>query len=404
MKRPELLAPAGDMEKLETALAYGADAVYVGAERFGLRALAGNFNVDELARARRLVSDLGKRLYLTLNAYLRPTELEALAEYLEELRPLDLDAYIVSDPGALAVVKQVDPGREVHLSTQANTTNAAAAEFWRRAGVRRINLARELSLDEIRTVRQGTTVELEVFVHGAQCVAWSGRCLLSAALASRSANTGLCAQPCRWRYALVEETRPGQYLPIEEDGRGSYVMNSRDLCLVEHLPQLVQAGVDSLKIEGRMKSRYYVAAVTRVYRAALDSYLADPGGYRFEPRWQEELEKVSHRPYDSDVLAGGSQSRVHHDDSRYRRSHDFVGVVVALAAEGRGTVQARNRFFPGETLEVIGPEMRQEQFSATGLTGADGRALPVAQPNDLLAMDLPAGTQPGDLLRREKTD
>jgi putative protease len=202
----------------------------------------------------------------------------------------------------------------------------------------------------------------------------------------------------------VEETRPGQYLPIEEDGRGSYVMNSRDLCLVEHLPQLVQAGVDSLKIEGRMKSRYYVAAVTRVYRAALDSYLADPGGYRFEPRWQEELEKVSHRPYDSDVLAGGSQSRVHHDDSRYRRSHDFVGVVVALAAEGRGTVQARNRFFPGETLEVIGPEMRQEQFSATGLTGADGRALPVAQPNDLLAMDLPAGTQPGDLLRREKTD
>jgi putative protease len=402
MKRPELLAPAGDMEKLETALAYGADAVYAGAARFGLRALAGNFDIDELARARRLVADRGKRLYLTLNAYLRPGELAAFEAYLEELRPLDLDAYIVSDPGVLEVVKRVDPGREIHLSTQANTTNASAVEFWRQAGVRRINLARELSLAEIRAIRGGTSAELEVFVHGAQCVAYSGRCLLSAALAARSANAGLCAQPCRWRYALVEETRPGQYLPVEEDERGSYVMNSRDLCLIQHLPQLIEAGVDSLKIEGRMKSRYYVAVVTRVYRAALDSFLADPAGYRFDLRWREELEKVSHRPYDSGFLSGGGESPVHHQDSRYRRSHDFVGVVVAVKGTGRGMVQARNRFFSGEVLELIGPEMRQAQFVAGGLVGENGRQLEVAQPNSQMEMDLPCGAQPGDLLRREK--
>jgi putative protease len=402
MKRPELLAPAGDMEKLETALAYGADAVYAGSTRFGLRALAGNFDIDELARARRLVADRGKRLYLTLNAYLRPGELAAFEAYLEELRPLDLDAYIVSDPGVLEVVKRVDPGREIHLSTQANTTNASAVEFWRQAGVRRINLARELSLAEIRAIRGGTSAELEVFVHGAQCVAYSGRCLLSAALAARSANAGLCAQPCRWRYALVEETRPGQYLPVEEDERGSYVMNSRDLCLIQHLPQLIEAGVDSLKIEGRMKSRYYVAAVTRVYRAALDSFLANPAGYRFDLRWREELEKVSHRPYDSGFLSGGGESPVHHQDSRYRRSHDFVGVVVAVKGTGRGMVQARNRFFSGEVLELIGPEMRQAQFVAGGLVGENGRQLEVAQPNSQMEMDLPCGAQPGDLLRREK--
>jgi putative protease len=390
------------MEKLETALAYGADAVYVGSPRFGLRALAGNFSLAELNRARQLTAAAGKRLFLTLNAYLKPAELGALEEYLEELRPIGLDAYIVSDPGVLAAVRKVDPGRDIHLSTQANTTNAAAAEFWRRAGVGRVNLARELSLDEIRVVREGTDVELEVFVHGAMCVAYSGRCLLSAALAARGANAGLCAQPCRWRYALVEETRPGQYLPVEEDERGSYVMNSRDLCLVEYLPQLVRAGVDSLKIEGRMKSRYYVAAVTRVYRAALDAFLADPEGYCFDPRWREELDKVSHRPYDSGFLFDGQDGGVHSADSSYRRSHDFVGVVLDAPADCLATVQGRNRFYPGEILELIGPGMRQAQFPAGELIGVDGRPLPVMQPNATARMSLPPGTRPGDLLRRER--
>ncbi len=402
MSYPELLAPAGDLEKLETALTYGADAVYVGGERFGLRAAAGNFSLAELARARELTRERGRRLYLTLNAYLRPAEMPELAAYLEALRPLELDAYIVSDPGVLALVRRLDPQRPLHLSTQANTTSADAARFWQQSGVSRVNLARELSLEEIRAVRAGSDVELEVFVHGALCVAYSGRCLLSAALTGRSANQGGCTHPCRWRYSLLEETRPGEQFPVEEDGRGTYIMNSRDLCLVEHLPELVVAGVSSLKIEGRMKSRYYVAAVTRVYRAALDAYLADPQGYRFDPRWREELEKVSHRPYDRGFLFGGRDPLVHRGDSRYRRNHDFVGVVLEAAADGRWLVEGRNRFFPGEDLETIGPAMRQTVFRAGPMQSADGTPLVVAQPNARVVMQLPAGAQPGDLLRREK--
>ncbi|HKK00831.1 MAG TPA: peptidase U32 family protein, partial [Desulfuromonadales bacterium] len=243
MTRPELLAPAGDLEKLVVALDYGADAVYAGGDRFGLRAMAGNLSLPELARARELTRERGKRLYLTLNAYLRPGEFPALADYLQELRPLDLDAYIVSDPGVLAMVRRLDPQREIHLSTQANTTNAEAARFWGAAGISRLVLARELALDEIAEIGAQTDLELEVFVHGALCVAYSGRCLLSTTLTGRSANSGTCAQPCRWEYAVVEATRPGAYFPIEEDERGSYIFNSRDLCLLEDLPNLLRAGI-----------------------------------------------------------------------------------------------------------------------------------------------------------------
>ena len=328
--------------------------------------------------------------------------MRSFTDYLEELRPLDLDAYIVSDPGVLALVQAVDPQRPVHLSTQANTTNAAAASFWGRAGVRRINLARELTLSEIRAVRAARDVELEVFVHGAMCVAYSGRCLISAALTGRSANRGACAHPCRWRYALQEETRPGEYFPLEEDGRGTYLFNSRDLCLVEHLPELIEVGIDSLKIEGRMKSRYYVAAVTRVYRAALDRYLEDPESYAFDPLWKQELDKVSHRPYGPGFLFGTEEALVHERDSHYRRSHDFVGVVQAVFEDGRGLVEGRNRFFPGECLELIGPGMRQAGFSVEEVKSEDGVSLPAAQPNAGIVLRLPAGARPGDLLRREK--
>lgn len=402
MTRPELLVPAGDMEKLETALDYGADAVYVGAERFGLRALAGNFSLAELARARELVRKRGRRLYLTLNAYLRPGDLTPLAGLLEDLRPLELDAYIVSDPGVLALVREVDPGREIHLSTQANTTNPLAARFWRQSGVRRINLARELTLKEIAAFGGIEGLEVEAFVHGAMCVAWSGRCLLSAALTGRSANQGACTHPCRWKYALVEETRPGEYFPMEEDEGGSYLLNSRDLCLVEHIPDLVRAGVHSLKIEGRMKSRYYVAAITRVYRAAIDRYLEDPEGWRCEPLWMEELDKVSHRPYDRGFLFGGGDPLVHPGDSRYRRTCDFVGLVTEVFPDGRALVEGRNRFFPGEVLELIGPAMRQAEFTPENVTSPDGSPLEVVQPNARVIFSLPSGTRPGDLLRREK--
>jgi putative protease len=404
MRQPELLAPAGDLEKLETALAYGADAVYLGGDHFGLRALAGNFSLAQLKQAKELVRAAGKKLYLTLNAYLRPAEFAELSDYLEELRVLDLDAYIISDPGVLATIRRVDPDREIHLSTQANTTNGATAEFWRGAGVRRVNLARELSLEEIRAVRATTSAELEVFVHGAQCVAYSGRCLLSAALVDRSANSGLCAQSCRWQYALMEETRPGQYFPVEEDSRGSYILNSRDLCLIDYLPHLVDAGVNSLKIEGRMKGCYYVAMVTRVYRAALDGYLADPAGYRCDPSWRQELEKVSHRPYGSGFLTEVQEdAQVHSGDSTYRRSHDFVGVVLSVGEDGRGLVEGRNRFFPGEDLELVGPGMRQATFCVGPLASEEGLPLPVAQPNSRIVMQLPVDARPGDLLRRQVT-
>jgi len=400
MIKPELLAPAGDLEKLRTAFDYGADAVYAGGERFGLRAPAGNFSLQDLGRARQITAALGKRLYLTLNAYLRPGEIEPLSLYLEALRPLELDAYIVSDPGVLALVRRLDPERPIHLSTQANTTNASAVRFWQQAGVSRINLARELTLEEIRDIRSGCDVEMEVFVHGALCVAYSGRCLLSAALTGRSANQGACAHPCRWRYGLMEETRPGEYFPMEEDGRGTYLMNSRDLCLVEYLPELLKAGVNSLKIEGRMKSRYYVAAVTRVYRAALDAWIEDPGAWRFDPLWREELDKVSHRPYGSGFLLGGDDPQIHRRDSRYVRHYDFVGIVQSVAADGRGVVEGRNRFFPGEFLELIGPEMRGTGFHAGELHSEKGEPLAAGQPNARIVMNLPGDARPGDLLRK----
>jgi putative protease len=404
MFQPELLAPAGDLEKLETALLYGADAVYVGGERYGLRAMAGNFTLAELARARELTKMRGKRIYLALNAYLRPGEIEPFAAYLEELRPLAMDAYIVSDPGVFAMVRKIDRVRPIHLSTQANITNAQAVQFWGKAGVRRFNLARELTLKEIRAIRAATEMELEIFVHGALCVAYSGRCLLSAALTGRSANQGACTHPCRWRYSLVEETRPGEYFPVEEDSRGTYLMNSRDLCLVEHLPELMKARVDSLKIEGRMKSLHYVAAVTRVYRAALDQYLADPDGYRLNPFWREELDKVSHRPYDRGFLFGGMDPLVHPRDSFYRRTHDFVGVVREVRKDGRGVVEGRNRFFPGETLELIGPRMRQVALRVGELRSEQGAVMNAAQPNSRIILALPAGAQAGDLLRRERSE
>jgi putative protease len=398
----ELLAPAGNPEKLETALLYGADAVYLGGEQFGLRAAADNFDLAQLARARELTLRMNRRMYLTLNAYLLPAETEVCAAYIDALRDLEIDAYIVADPGVLALVQAGDPAREIHLSTQAHTTNAAAIAFWARAGVKRVNLARELSLEEIRAIRSDSDIELEVFVHGAMCVAWSGRCLLSAALTGRGANRGLCTQPCRWSYALMEKTRPGQYFPIEEDARGSYVLNSRDLCLLEQLPLLVEAGVDSLKIEGRMKSRYYVAAVTRVYREALDRYLENPADWQCLASWREELESVSHRPYSTGFLLDKDDPQLQPDHGGYIRRCDFVGEVVQIHADGRGEVMGRNRFFPGETLELIGPGMRGACFEVQDPVAMDGSPLPVVQPNARALLALPSGAREGDLLRRNR--
>ena len=399
-RRPELLLPAGDMEKLRAAVRFGADAVYLGSEAFGLRAHAGNFSLEQLRVARTLTRQAEVALYLTLNASLRPAEFQALENLLEELKALDLDAYILADPGVLASVRRVDPQRAIHLSTQANTCNPQAAEFWRANGVSRINLARELSLEDIRAFRLGTAMALECFVHGAMCVAYSGRCLLSAALLQRSANRGDCAQPCRWKYSLVEETRPGEAFSFEEDGRGSYILNSRDLCLVEQLPELLAAGIDSFKVEGRMKSLYYVATTARVYRDAIDRLGADPTDS--DPRWRQELEKVSHRPYDTGFLFGLEEAKIHPENTHYIRTHDFVGLV---RCDDKGLwVEGRNRFLRGDTIELIGPRMRQESFIVDEIFDLTGASLPAGQPNAQLRIALPAWAEEGDLLRRKRPE
>lgn len=403
MQKVELLVPAGDMDKLRVALRFGADAVYVGGDQFGLRASAGNFSLERLQQAVDEVHRAGKKIFLTLNSYVKPRDFPALDRYLELLYPLEIDGYIVSDPGVLSRIKRTDPTREIHLSTQANTINAAACQFWLQQGVQRVNLARELDLADIASIRAETDIELEVFVHGAMCVAYSGRCLLSTALTARSANEGACAQPCRWNYHLVEEKRPEQQFPIEEDQHGTYIMNSRDLCLLEQLPQLIHSGVNSLKIEGRMKTLYYVAAVTRVYRAAIDAYLADPDNYRLDPLWREELDKVSHRPYTTDFLPI-EDAAVHAQDSSYIRTYDFIGIVREVDENNLARVEGRNRFCVGDCVELIGPKMWQVSFIVPASVDKNDQPVAVIQPNAQVWMVLPEGAQVGDMLRRIKNN
>ena len=398
------------MKKVNRAIRYGADAVYLGGEQFGPRANAGNFSISELAEAVTYAHGKDKQVFLTLNAYLFPEEFSSSESYLEELKSLGLDAYIVSDPGLVATVRRVDPEREIHLSTQANTTNAQSANFWKTIGVSRVNLARELSLDEIAHIRKGTDSELEIFVHGAMCVAYSGRCLLSTSMTGRSANSGACAQPCRWNYSLVEESRPGEFYPVEEDDRGTYIFNSRDLCLADRVPELIAAGVDSLKIEGRMKTLYYVAAVTRIYREIIDRYCEDPKGFQFNTDWIAELEKISHRPHAHGFMDGRDDPRVFAEDSQYRRTHDFVGVVrsheQAADAEHDGRacaeIDIRTKTLCGDELELIGPGMQQATIRVEQMFDEKGALKNVAQPNDCVKMLLPEWAEPGDILRRAK--
>jgi len=399
-RKPELLMPAGDLQKLKTAIRYGADAVYLGTDDFGLRAHAGNFNLEQLRTARELTRAAGVAIYLTLNASLRPGEFAALEALLEKLKLLELDAYIVADPGVLTTIRKIDPQRAIHISTQANSCNPQAAEFWRLAGANRLNLARELTLEDIRGFAGQTDMELECFVHGAMCVAHSGRCLISAALNERSANRGDCSQPCRWNYQLTEKTRPAEPMDVEEDFRGTYFFNSRDLCLVEQLPELIAAGVDSFKVEGRMKSLYYVATTARIYRDAIDRLWVDPTD--IDPRWREELEKVSHRPYDTGFLFGSDDAKVHPSDTHYVRTHDFVGFV---RRDEKGLwVEGRNRFLLGDELELIGTKMRQEKFVAADITRLNGEPLSAGNPNYQLYMQLPDWADDGDLIRRQRPE
>jgi putative protease len=397
------------MEKLKIAVHYGADAVYLGGQAFGLRNMAGNFSVEEMRTALDFCHSKGVKAYLTINSYPRNESLPELEEYLKLIAPLPFDAYIVADPGVIDAVRQVSPERDLHLSTQANTINWRSARFWQQQGIRRINLAREMSLENIReTVTTVPGMEFEAFVHGALCISYSGRCLISSMLTGRDANQGECTHPCRWSYHLVEESRPGEYFPVVEDENGTFIFNSRDLCLLEHIPALVASGVHALKIEGRMKGINYVASVLRVYRQALDEYLDNPEVWRCRPEWLEELTKLSHRGFTTGFLFGQPRNVGQEYRSAYIRSHDFVGVVDEVRGDGVLLISVRNRIKAGDLIEFIGPGMRSDSLSLQHFfilpeRGAAMKA-EVANPNSRILLEVPFKVEAGDLLRREKVE
>lgn len=403
MNKPELLAPAGTMEKLICAIHYGADAVYLGGPDFGLRNMAGNFSLDQMPEALARCHNHGVRCYLTVNSYPPDHTLPRLEQYLQALAPLPFDAYIISDPGVLRMARRISPQREIHLSTQANTINRESVLFWQEQGISRVNLAREMTLEDIHATTAAVSLPCEVFVHGALCVAYSGRCLLSSAMTGRSANLGECTQPCRWKYALVEERRPGEYQPIAEDSSGTFIYNSKDLCLLDYLPDLVRAGVGSLKIEGRMKGIHYLAAVLRVYRAALDRFCADPDAYIADPAWMEELTTISHRGYTTGFLLGDPKDVGQSYQAGYLRSHSLVGVIETMKEPGLAEVLVRNRFQQGDQLSLMGPAMKQASFIAGSMrqlrTGDEPLPVEQVHPNMRILLPVPDGSDTGDMIR-----
>lgn len=404
MKKPELLAPAGTLEKLKMALLYGADAVFLGGKSFGLRAFGGNFTEAEMAEGVEFAHARGKKVYVTVNIYPHNDDLARLPAYLRSLEALAVDGALVSDLGVFSMAREVTPRLPLHVSTQANCTNWAAAAAWRRLGAHRVVLARELSLREVREIREQCDVELEIFVHGAMCISYSGRCLLSNYLTGRDANRGGCAQPCRWKYSLVEEKRPGEYFPIEEDERGTYIFNSKDLCLLTQMPEIFASGADSLKIEGRMKSVHYVASVVKAYRQAIDSYAADPVGFSVRQTWLEELDKVSHRKYTSGfALHRATEEDQIYGSSSYEQTMDFVGLVLAYdAATQVATVEQRNHMRVGEEIEIVQPEGPTFRQSIEALCDEYGEAIEVApHPQQIVTIRMRRSVEPYAMLRRE---
>lgn len=403
MEKPELLAPAGDLEKLKSAIIYGADAVYLGGKQFSLRAGAGNFGPEELQAGLEFAHQHGAKVYVAVNVFAHNQDLDSMPQYFEYLQQIGVDGVIASDPGVITILKDFAPNLPIHLSTQANTTNWASAKFWHQQGVKRIVLARELSLEEIKGISDRVQVELEVFIHGAMCMSYSGRCLLSNYLTGRDANRGDCSQPCRWKYQLVEEKRPGQYFPVLEEDRGTYFMSSRDLCLIAHIPQLLQAGVKSFKIEGRMKSVHYVTAVVKSYRQAIDECHKDPENYTFNPRWLDEISKVSHRDYTTGFLLGqpGGEAQSH-KSSQYTRDYRFVGVVRHYDEETKmALVEQRNNFSVGDTLDIMQPRGEYLTMTVTEIYNEEGEPQPNApHPQQMLKIPMPQKIEPWSMLRQ----
>ncbi|SCY98302.1 peptidase U32 family protein [Alkaliphilus peptidifermentans] len=409
MRKVELLAPAGDLERLKIAILYGADAVYVGGQIFGLRAAAKNFTIEELAEGVEFAHKRGVQIFVTANIIPHNEDLHELPDYLKQLYSIGVDAIIVSDPGTFSMVREAVPEMEIHISTQANNVNYKTFQFWHQLGAKRVVLARELSVNEIKEIRDNipSDLDLEGFVHGAMCISYSGRCLLSNYMANRDANKGECAQPCRWKYALVEEKRPGEYMPVYEDERGTYFMNAKDLCMIHHVDKVIQAGVYSLKIEGRMKTTYYVATVVRAYRKAIDSYLKNPENWTCPPELYEELQKASHREFTTGFYFDKPGKDEHlYTEHSYVRNYEFIGMVLeGDKGDGITVVEQRNRFYKGDKIEILTPREEIIHTTIEDMWDEDGNSIEVApHPKQIVKMKINCEVEPYDLLRKERVE
>ena len=407
MKKLELLAPAGDLEKLRIAVDYGADAVYFGGEMFSLRAGAGNLTVDEIREGVKYAHERNVKCHMAFNIFAHNEDIEPLRNYIREIRDIPIDAFIVSDPGVIGIIREAIPDEELHLSTQANMTNYATAAFWHSQGIKRLVTARELTFDEIKEIRDNIpeSMELEAFAHGAMCISYSGRCLLSNFMINRDANRGQCAHPCRWKYKLVEEQRPGQYYPVEEDSRGTYIMNSKDLCMLEHIPEMAGAGITSFKIEGRMKSVFYVATVVSAYRRAIDAYCRDPENYVYDPEWMSELMKASHREFTTGFyFRKPTEEDQNYQTSDYTRDYSFIGMVKSYDEKtGMAVVEQRNKMVVGDEIEVFGPGINYFTQQLTVLQNEDGEPVESApHPQQILRIRMEQPVGENYILRKKK--
>ena len=409
MKKIELLAPAGDINKLKTAVEYGADAVYLGGESFGLRKASKNFSMEDIKWATDYLHERGKKIHVTLNIIPHDKDIEGVEEYIKDLYDIGVDALIVADPGMFMKVKEVAKDFPIHISTQGSVTNQETVKFWQQLGAERVVMARELSLKEVSDIIKevGDSIEIETFAHGAMCMSYSGRCLLSNYMTGRDANMGDCAQPCRYKYHLVEEKRPGEYFPIEEHDEGTFIMNSKDLCMIEHIDDMIKAGIASLKIEGRVKSEYYLATVIRSYRMAIDAYYADPKNYKYDPYLLEEIKKVSHRDFTTGFFYGkaNENSQVYKDNS-YIRGYDFVGLVLDYDEENKiATVEQRNRVFVGEDIEIFGPGIKHFDYKIEKMLDDKDREIDVAnKAKQIFKIKIDEPIKKGFILRRKNEE
>ncbi len=382
LKKPELLAPGGSLEKLKVAIMYGADAVYIGGESFSLRVAAENFTTEEIKEGIKFAHERGKKVYLTANIIPHNKDIDEFSQYIEEIKSFGFDGILVADSGMLDIVREKAPEIPIHISTQANNTNYRSAMFWYKQGAKRVVLAREMSLKEIKEIRAKIPedMEIEAFVHGAMCISYSGRCLLSNYMTGRDSNQGACAHPCRWNYYLVEETRPNEYMKIFENERGSFIFNSKDLCMIDHIPELIESGITSLKIEGRVKTAFYVATVVGAYRREIDRYFENPKGYKFNTEEYEELCKVSHRPYYTGFYFGRPDENAQvYTSSSYIRDYELIAMVESYDEETKTvTVSQRNRFFTGEEIEIIRPDKPYLKIAIDYMENEKGESIEVA--------------------------